>query len=376
MGRIILFVRRYCPGEAWTNRVLAYAKGFSEQGAEVVICFLITDKSRKQCQIDIPNVKMVNYWERDGFLTKKVRQLSFVKNLMLFIKEIKKDDMVFFYGLYKYQFWIVNHFKKRAKMFCESTEHPDAITQHNDNYKEWLKDNLNQHRAFFVISHSLKNYYISIGVDKERIHVINMFVDTNRFSNLKKTPSVKYIAYCGAVSYDKDGVNILIESFSKFYSNHKDYILYIIGKGVEPSVMGKLKDLAKQLEVDHSVVFTGSVSPQEMPQLLFNANILALARPDNLQAQNGFPTKLGEYLATGNPVVVTRVGEIPLFIKHKENGFLADPNPESFSEQLTWVADNYDQALLIGRRGRELAYNDFSYYTQSKKALDIMNQQE
>ena len=101
--------------------------------------------------------------------------------------------------------------------------------------------------------------------------------------------------------------------------------------------------------------------------------MLALARPDRLQAQNGFPTKLGEYLATGKPVVVTRVGEIPLFIKHGENGYLADPTPESFSKQLSWVADNYEQAKKTGQNGKKLAENEFSYFVQSKKVLEFMN---
>ena len=129
-----------------------------------------------------------------------------------------------------------------------------------------------------------------------------MFVDTNRFNGLQKNTDEKYIAYCGAVSYDKDGANILIESFAKFYPRHKDYRLYIIGKSVEPLVSDQLKDLAHELGVEKNVVFTGTVDPKEMPQLLYNARILALSRPDNLQTQNGFPTKLGEYLATGNPV--------------------------------------------------------------------------
>ena len=373
MGRILLFIRRYHPGEAWTNRVLAYAKGFSELGAEVVICFLITDKSRNKCQINLPNVRIVNFWETDGFLIRKNKRLSFVKNYFRFIREMRKDDMVFFYGLYNYQFWIVRHFNKSVKMFCESTEHPDAITVHKESFKCLLKNNLNRHKALFVISQSLKDYYISLGVDKERVHVINMFVDTSRFENINKSTVEKYIAYCGAVSYDKDGVNILIEAFSKFYPKHQDYKLFVIGKGVDATVIPRLKDLAKHKGVEQSVVFTGPVTAQEMPKLLYNASILALARPNNLQAQNGFPTKLGEYLATGNPVVVTRVGEIPLFIKHQENGFLSDPNPDSFSEQLSWVADNYEAASQIGQKGKELAYNVFSYLSQAKKALSIMN---
>ena len=150
--------------------------------------------------------------------------------------------------------------------------------------------------------------------------------------------------------------------------------MYIIGKSVEAAVIDQLKDLACELRVENNIVFTGVVAPKEMPQLLYNARILALARPDNLQAQNGFPTKLGEYLATGNPVVVTRVGEIPLFIKDMENGFLAEPNPESFSEKLSWVADNYEEALSIGGKGRELAFSEFSYDKQSEIAYSFMRE--
>ncbi len=308
MGRIVLFERRYCVGEANTNRMLAYAKGLSELGENVYIYYLITDKSRTPYNIDLPNVTIVNLWERDGFLSKRIRTLSFIKNYISFFLRIKKNDSIFFHGFYNYQFWIVRLLGKRVKMFCESTEHPDVFIKHSSRYNKQLKDILNKHKALFVISRSLKDYYISLGVDKERVHVINMFVDTGRFRNLKKTTDEKYIAYCGAVSYDKDGVNILIESFSKFYPKHNDYKLYIIGKGVDQTVINRLKELTRLLEVEQSVVFTGPVSPQEMPQLLYNAQILALARPDSLQAQNGFPTKLGEDLATVNAIVVTRVG--------------------------------------------------------------------
>lgn len=90
-----------------------------------------------------------------------------------------------------------------------------------------------------------------------------------------------------------------------------------------------------QLGVQDAVIFTGKVAAEELPNYLVNASILALSRPDSLQARNGFPTKLGEYLATGNPVLVTNVGEIPLFIKHGENGFIAEEsNVDDFAKNL------------------------------------------
>lgn len=374
MGRIILLNRRYCPGEAWTNRVLAYARGFAELGEEVILYYLITNKERTPYSIDVPGVKVVDLWKSDGFVARKFRIWSFIRNLLRFRSEVQEGDKVFMYGGYDYQLKIAMDIRKKAKVFCEVTEHPDI----NGNAKSKLriidmKKGMQQISGLCVISQSLKLYYKEYGINENRILVSNMFVDTNRFSNLSITTTQKYIAYCGAVSYDKDGADILIKAFAKFYKSHKEYKLYIIGKGLKPNVIDLLKELAKNLSVDDAVLFTGPVPSSEIPQLLYNSTMLALARPDSLQAQNGFPTKLGEYLATGKPVVVTRVGEIPLFIKHGENGYLADPTPESFSKQLSWVADNYEQAKKTGQNGKMLAENEFSYFVQSKKVLEFMN---
>lgn len=375
MSKVLFLNRRYCPGEAWTNRILAYAKGFAEAGEEVALYYIITDKQRTKPDISIPGIKVVNLWESDGFIAKKFKIVSFLKNLLRFPRMVKKGNRLFVYGGYEYQLQLAKWVKKKAKVFCEITEHPQVFESSASDYKK-IQQKIKRMEVLdglFVISNSLKEYFIKEGLPENKVHVINMFVDTNRFAGLQKSTEENYIAYCGAVSYDKDGANILIESFAKFYPQHKDYKLFIIGKSVDPLVMNQLKDLAHRLGVGDNVVFTGAVDPKEMPQLLYNARILALARPDNLQAQNGFPTKLGEYLATGNPVVVTRVGEIPLFIKDMQNGFLADPNPESFSEKLSWVADNYEVALNIGNKGRELAFNEFSYAKQAEIALKIMS---
>lgn len=374
MSRVILLNRRYCPGEAWTNRTLAYAKGFAELGEEVVIYYLIPDKNRTEYTIDIPGVKVVDLWKSDGWLAKKNRLFSFAKNLLRFKREVRSGDKVFLYGGYDYQLWIAMKIRKYAKVFCEVTEHPDINGTSKSRFKLVdINESLKKLDGLFVISKTLKDYYVGIGLEENRVHVINMFVDTNRFQGIERTPKEKYIAYCGAVSYDKDGANILIEAFAKFYKNHPDYRLKIIGKGIKLNVIPDLQALADSNGVKHAVEFTGPIQPSEMPQILCNASILALARPDNLQAQNGFPTKLGEYLATGNPVVVTRVGEIPLFIKDKENGILSDPNAEDFAKQLSWVADNPQLADEIGRKGKELAFNAFSYKTQSEAALSTID---
>ena len=119
--------------------------------------------------------------------------------------------------------------------------------------------------------------------------------------------------------------------------------------------------------------FKGVIPAEQMPQMLKNACVLVLARPDSLQAQCGFPTKLGEYLLTGNPVVVTRVGDIPLFLENQKTALLAEQrNPGDFAEKVLWAIEHPKEAELIGLAGREVALKEFNYRTETKKILNII----
>lgn len=87
-----------------------------------------------------------------------------------------------------------------------------------------------------------------------------------------------------------------------------------------------------------------------------------MARPNNRQAKGGFPTKLGEYLATSKPVVLTKVGEIPLFLTDGVNAYLSEPdNAESFAKKLDEALSNQKEARKVGLNGRHLADTVFNY---------------
>ena len=196
MSRIIFLNRRYCPGEAWTNRILAYAKGFSEAGEEVVLYYIITDKRRTKPDISIEGVKVINLWETDGILAKRFKIVSFLKNLFRFIRMVNNGDRLFVYGGYEYQLRLALLLKKKVKSFCEITEHPLVFgSSKSYNRKNEKKIRLlKQLDGLFVISESLKRYYVDKGIPVDKVHVINMFVDTNRFNGLQKNTDEKYIA--------------------------------------------------------------------------------------------------------------------------------------------------------------------------------------
>ena len=202
-----------------------------------------------------------------------------------------------------------------------------------------------------------------------------MTVDVERFKNIKKAACrEKYIAYCGNVSNNKDGVDILIKSFALVCKKRPEIKLFIIGKSPSQTEASDNLRLIKSLGIEERIVFTGVVSSEQMPQLLKDAMVLALARPDNLQAKYGFPTKLGEYLLTENPVVVTSVGDIPLFLKDGVSALISEPsNVEMFAEKLLWALDNPGEASAVGKAGAAVAAEFFNSDIETKKLLSVIS---
>lgn len=373
MVKFYIVQSAYTPNTAPTNRLLSFLQGFSDLGVDVEMVYLIPDSKKSKIAKSIPHVKVTYMWEKLPITNPYLSQLLYEYNSYRFVRSLYPGDKVFVYGKSRILFKLIN--KRGIKVYNEQTEHPDAYTLrtiNNDKYKE----SVCRLDGMFVISTALKKYFKDeLNVDEDKITIVNMTVDSNRFIGLKKSSVERYIAYCGTASNNKDGVDELIKAFALVHKKHSDVKLYIIGKTPDKEDSAGNLRLIEELGIKDYVVFTGVVQASEMPQILKDAEILALDRPDSLQAQHGFPTKLGEYLLTENPVVVTKVGDIPLFVKDGETGLLSEErNPHEFSEKIIWALEHPEEAIEMGKRGAELALREFNYLNETKKILKAINQ--
>jgi glycosyltransferase involved in cell wall biosynthesis len=226
-----------------------------------------------------------------------------------------------------------------------------------------------------VISEALALFYKSLGVREDRIYKLPMLIDPSPFIDVKSAEvGEDYIAYCGEMNNNKDGIDDLIEAFSIFSLNVPDIKLYLIGDTSDKSQYESYTGKVLEKKLNDRVVFTGRVPHESMPQYLSNAKILVLARPDNEQAQNGFPSKLGEYLATGNPVVITRTGDIDKYLIDGRDCFFVEPgNPSAFADKLYEVICNYERAMEVGRAGKQKVFHEFNYTVQMRKMIDFFD---
>jgi len=261
------------------------------------------------------------------------------------------------------------------KSFYNFDDYPDYLLFPGKSapHQKFLTENLafKLFDGFIVISTALERYTNETMGRTKPVYLLPMTVDPTRFDEIPKeiiTP-VNYVLYTG---FDfnpgpgfssKDGLLSLISAFSELKVDDRDLKLVIIGENNQ-----LYHKHASELGISDRVIFTGRRGRDEVIAFQINARVLVLPRPWSKQAEGGFSSKLGEYLLTGKPVLMTDVGDPALYLNHGINAVFAVPgDTKDLAAKLKWILANYDEALKIGGAGREVALTRFNHHIEGKK---------
>ena len=108
-------------------------------------------------------------------------------------------------------------------------------------------------------------------------------------------------------------------------------------------------------------LFSG-IPYKQLVDLYTNAMALLIPLRPTLQDTSRFPHKIGEYLASGNPVITTNVGEIKNYFEDGKTALIAEKYAiDSFKEKMQFVVENPEVSRDIGLNGRELGLAAFDY---------------
>lgn len=259
------------------------------------------------------------------------------------------------------------------KVVDEVSEYPFVIMRHDLLSRLWSKVYVHNYKLFdgmLIMTDPLVEYYSRFIRKDCKVLKVPMTVDPSRFElnrlSLLQKPEMEYIAYCGDMSGNKDGVMNLIDAFSIVEGKYPNLYLMMIGGTTSPKEYQRITSKVEAIGLKN-VLFTGKVDRQQIPELLFNAKLLCLARPSSLQSQGGFPTKLGEYLCTGKPVIITATGEIPRYL-NSSNSYIVEPNDNvKFANKILEALSDYSRALIVGANGRKMVEEVFDYHVQAKR---------
>jgi spore coat protein SA len=78
-------------------------------------------------------------------------------------------------------------------------------------------------------------------------------------------------------------------------------------------------------------------------------------------------------MASGTPVIASRIGGIPEIVKHGRNGLLVDRfrSPEAFASAILRLARKPGLARRLAKQGRKDVLNQFSWKATASRLVDI-----
>jgi glycosyltransferase involved in cell wall biosynthesis len=193
------------------------------------------------------------------------------------------------------------------------------------------------------------------GIPPERITVVRNGPDPDRLRpmapDLELRPAAgTVVAFAGVMGF-QDGVDYLVRAIGHLVHDLKRpdvFCLLIGGKGdAQPS----LKQLTRELGLEHHIRFTGWVSDDEYVRYLSTADICVIPDPANPFTDRSTMIKLMEYMALGKPVVAfdlhehrVTAGDAAVYVPHNSERGMA--------EAIARLMDDPDQRDRLGRTGR------------------------
>lgn len=388
----ILTTEGFPVGLAASNRIMTYAKGFAEQNCNVSVhCIKPTETPENVFNHKSSGIIDGVEYNYDGgktilassFISRRIDNIKATYKMCMGLlneKKANKTDAIIYYSSSTSRALVLYCITKLKNIIFlkEESEFPCVYSSGMSPFQKLLFNKL--HYFLFdgslIMTYKLIDYFVN---DKKRktpyLHV-PMTVDMDRF--IKSSPAIpthSYIAYCGVLNNLKDGVDLLIEAFALISNEFPDLNLYLIGGAASESEHQSYLDKIKKYNLTKRVVLTGRLDKDKIPALLCAATILALPRPNSMQAEGGFPTKLGEYLCTGIPIVATSVGEIPLYLRDGVNVFMAEPGSiKSLASKFKIILSDYEEAKKIGLKGGEVVSTHFNYKIQTKEIIKFIKE--
>jgi glycosyltransferase involved in cell wall biosynthesis len=177
--------------------------------------------------------------------------------------------------------------------------------------KEIEKNNMKNSDYILTINKQLKNYAIEMGGNKDNISVVPAGIDLSLFQNENfEATSIKrkykinnddFIMFFMGWLYNFSGILEVAEKLVK--ENYPGIKMMVVGDG---DIYPLLINLIKKSNSD-KIILTGKRPYSEIPYLLSIADVCVLPTKANMVMQDIVPIKIYEYMASGKPIISTKL---------------------------------------------------------------------
>jgi glycosyltransferase involved in cell wall biosynthesis len=216
-------------------------------------------------------------------------------------------------------------------------------------------------------SDDLRTRAIALGASADAIETVPYGVDSARFApspdaraRVRQELGIgeRPFVFTAGRLVRKKGFDVLIRAAARLGAAVPDLEVAVAGEG----------DLRNELQIlaataGGRVRLLGNRTQDEIAMLCAAADVIAVPSVhDEAGNVDGLPNFALEALASGVPVVATRVGGLPQAVRHAETGLLvAERNEEALADALLLLIRDRGVGATLGRAARLSIQRDFSW---------------
>lgn len=318
-----------------------------------------------------------------GLLSYFFRVLFFIINLFYFlyilIREKKKGykNILYFYEGENMMFHRIVAAKTLGyKIIVDLVENPNSLSHTNSVFRKIrVLYFLILYKMFplyssgvVVVSQYLKNKIENDFKNKLQVFLLPVSYDPDNFLVDKQRFSFPAIFYGGSYGNNYD-FGSLFKAFNNVISEYPQLKLLLSGK-MSDDLIKKIKD---QIRSEENLVFLGFLQEDEYFKVISSVDILSMPRNNSVHANAGFPFKLAEYLATGKPVITSRVSDVSDYITESD-AFIYEPGDFVKMESIIRdILQKPENALRIGENGKIKAQMHFDAKKMSQSFYNFIS---
>ncbi|MBI4468904.1 MAG: glycosyltransferase [Acidobacteria bacterium] len=268
-----------------------------------------------------------------------------------------------------------------ALIISELTEVGFSFTAHAHDIfvrTKILDKKIEKARFVVAISEFNKQYLLRLCAQtpEDKIKVIHCGVEsarylTRRSSVLNKEGRFRVLSIASLQPYK--GIEYLVKACALLRAEVPDFRCLIIGEGEDRK---RIQRLIGRLGLERIVLLLGARPHHEVIPLLAEADLFVLpsvVAPDG--QMEGIPVALMEAMASGLPVVATRLSGIPELVDDGVSGVLVPPgNERALADAISFLYHREPLRRMLGRSGREKVVAEFELMDNVRKLRSLFSE--
>lgn len=384
-------------GMAAAKRRLCYARGLMAAGhnVDIVVCQKCFETGENDGLPAKGSYQGISYDYVCGKYkhtkgNKLMRGIDYImldpmRSFFYALKHIHRGDAVFayYYPIFLQILIILATKIKGAKIVKETCEHPSTLGNVNSRWHKLCKRFeyhfvMPGYDGFIAISRELSKFVLRYKSRSAKCIIVPILVeDPFENANIGETKSeydVPYIIHTGTMNEQKDSISKILHAFARFKRETKS-LCRLVFTGPHANEKCSYLPMIAELGLADSVDLLGMVSVEHVVSLQRHATMTIIYKSNNLQTRNCFPTKLGEMLICGIPVITTNIGDANLYLENGKSAFIIEQDDEdALVGYIKRILAKPDEAKKIGLAGKAVAKKYFNPVCQGKRLSDFYNQ--